>query len=301
MSRPVYTVACLALHGIGPELMAAASRTTDAASRLHGFEVDERHVPFGADALMRFGHPFPLASRRAVLAADAVLVTSGGDALEVLEEELDLRASVARVRFDRHAEITLLAPAGEDAWRWTLDRAGLVARASRGHLTLAGVDERWLAVAEEAERASDGLELERLSAEAAMRALVLAPSRFDVVVVPPELLAAATELAGCLVPARRASAWGRLAERGPGVFGAAHGEAEELAGHGVADPSSMLLAAALMLAEGLGERSAAATLSAAIGRTQGLRTHPTERSLADVVVAQLPLTLSNSEFAGEVV
>jgi 3-isopropylmalate dehydrogenase len=297
MSRTVYTVACLARHGVGPEVMAAASRAVDAASRLHGFHVDEQHVPFGAEALMRFGHPFPLSSRRAVLAADAVLVAAeSDDALDALEAELDLRAAVERVRFDEHAELTLFAPLGE-AWEWTLERAVAAARASRGRLTLAGVDERWDDAAAAVEHARDGLEVERLDAEHAMRALVVAPSRFDVLVCPPELHSSAGEVAGCLHPGRRTAAWGRLAASGPGVFGSEHGPVEELAGHGVADPSSMLLAASLMLAEGLGERSAAATLSGAVGRAPAGRTRPFFGSLADVVVAQLPLTLSNHEFA----
>ncbi len=296
-SRPTYTVACLARHGVGPEVMATASRALDGASRLHGFHVDEHHVPFGAEALMRFGNPFPLSSRRAVLEADAVLVAADADdALDSLEEELDLRTVVIRSRFDERTELTLFAPVG-DAWDWTLDRAAATARASRGRLALVGVDRRWEAEAARCEAGHDGLDVERLSSDEALRTLVVAPSHFDVVVCPPELHATAGELAGCLVPTRRASAWGRLAASGPGVFGADHGASEELAGHGVADPSSMLLAAALMLAEGLSERSAAGTLSAAVGRTQDLRQHPTATPLGDVVVSELPFALSNFELA----
>ena len=66
-----------------------------AAARLHGFELDEEHVPFGGDATMRFGHPFPLASRNAALAADAILAATIDPALlQSLEGELDLRAAV---------------------------------------------------------------------------------------------------------------------------------------------------------------------------------------------------------------
>jgi 3-isopropylmalate dehydrogenase len=296
-SRPTYTVACLARHGVGPEVMAAASRALDGASRLHGFHLDEHHVPFGADALMRFGHPFPLSSRRAVLSADAVLVAADADdALEALEDELDLRATVVRVRFDERSEVTVFAPVA-DAWDWTVERAAAAARASRGRLALVGVDGRWDDVANELELSHDGLDVVRLGSDEALRALVVTPSRFDVLVCPPELHTPAAELAGCLVPTRRVSAWGRLAAEGPGVFGAEHGASEELAGHGVADPSSILLAAGLMLGEGLGERSAGVTLSAAVGRMQDLRQHPTARQLADVVVAELPLALSNFELA----
>ena len=50
MSRRIYTVACLAGDGVGPELMAEASRALAEVSRLHGFEVDDIHVPFGTEA-----------------------------------------------------------------------------------------------------------------------------------------------------------------------------------------------------------------------------------------------------------
>jgi 3-isopropylmalate dehydrogenase len=167
-------------------------------------------------------------------------------------------------------------------------------------VTLVAVDDRWAAAAAELEDDATGLEVERLEPEHAMRALVVAPSRFDVVVCPPELLASAAEVAGCLVPGRRAAAWGRLAATGPGVFGAAHGPEEELAGHGVADPASMLLAASLLLGEGLGERSAAATLHASVGNAHALRTPPSGTAVAELLVAQLQLTVSNSELAREV-
>jgi len=301
VSRTSYTVACLARHGIGPEVMAEASRAVEAASRLHGFFVDEHHVPFGADALMRFGHPFPISSRRAVLAADAVLVASeGGEALGALEDELDLRASIVRVRMNERAELSLVAPLRDDAWAWTLGRAFSLACDSRARITLVGVDSRWAGEAEELEARRDGLEVERLGVRDAVRALVYTPHRFDVVVCPPELAATAAELAGSLAQ-RRAAAWGRLAPSGPSVFGATHGAADEIAGQGVADPSSMLLAAALMLGEGLGERSAAATISSAVGRAREERREASTRGLADVVLAQLPLALANAEFYREAV
>ena len=95
MSRRAYTVVCLARHGIGPEVMGEASRALTAVSLQHGFHVDERHVPFGADALTRFGRSFPLSSRNALLGADAVLVAAKSDAaLRSLEADLDLRASI---------------------------------------------------------------------------------------------------------------------------------------------------------------------------------------------------------------
>ena len=105
---------------------------------------------------------------------------------------------------------------------------------------------------------------------------------------------------GRRMESRRVLAWGRLAENGPGIFGPNHGAAAEIAGHGVADPSSMLLAAALML-EGLGERGAGATLSSAVshvignGTARAVGTVSMTSELTDAVLAQLPQSHSNAE------
>lgn len=296
MSRRAYTVVCLARHGIGPEVMAEASRALTAVSLQHGFHVDERHVPFGADALTRFGRSFPLSSRSALLGADAVLVAAKSDAaLTALEADLDLRTSVSRVRFEGRAELSILAPLGTD-WDWTLERAFSLACESRARVSLIGVDDSWERQVERIERRHDGLEVERLSPRVAMRALIFTPERFDVVVCTPELARTAVEIAASLADGRTV-AWGRLAPTAPSIFGPAHGVADTLAGQGVADPSSMLLAAALMLAEGLGERSGAATLSGAVGLAggDGVR-RPSTRGHADLVLAQLPVTAANAEF-----
>lgn len=284
MSRNRYSVVFLAGHGIGPEVTAEASRAVEAASRLHGFAVDGQHVPFGADAFMRFGHPYPLSTRRAVLAADAVLVGPGGEPVDPLEAELDVRASVSRIRYDDR-DLSVFAPVDEDSWPWTLARAVAAAAHGRAHVTLLGGGERR---AREARAMCDGLAVERLSERGAMRALVEAPHRFDVVVCRPELAVAVSEVAAC-TSRRRIAAWGRLAESGPSVFGAGLDPEHEVAGHGVADPSPVLLAVALLLAEGLGERSAAAALSSALGGATGVAARPpSTRGLADRVLAQLP-------------
>ena len=75
MSTPTtVVVACLAGHGIGPEVTAAASRALAQVSRQHGFRVDEVHPPFDGEGVMSSGHPLPSATHSAALAADAVLV-----------------------------------------------------------------------------------------------------------------------------------------------------------------------------------------------------------------------------------
>jgi 3-isopropylmalate dehydrogenase len=301
-----YSIACLAGDGIGPEVMAQASRGMSAAARMHGFALDEQHVPFGADATMRVGHPFPLASRNAALAADAILAaTIDQTLLQALEGELDLRASVMRVRLPG-AAITIFAPLGSDAWEWTLQRAIATARSSRGRLSLVGSYDGWSAEMAVDSGRDHGLEVTRLSTRRAIRELMSSPDFFDVVLCAQPLLVPLAEVGWCLDP-RRVLAWGKLAGSGPGIFGPSHGAAADIAGQGVADPSSMLLAAALMLGEGLGERGAAATLSSAVSyvRGSGTRRAPGTVSLSseltDAVLAQLPQSHSNAEFLTEAV
>ena len=300
-----YSIACLAGDGIGPEVMAQASRGLREASRLHGFTVDERHVPFGADARMRFGNPFPPASRDAALAADAILAaTVDQSLLRTLESELDLRAAVMRVRRGATA-ITFVAPLGADAWEWTLDRAAVSALSSRGHMTLVGSEGGWEDEADAAADRDDGLDVARMSTRRAIRELVSQPEAFDVVVCARPLIVALAELPWCL-DSHRVLAWGRAAAAGPGIYGPSHGTATDIAGQGVADPSSMLLAAALML-EGLGERGAGATLSSAVshvlgnGAERAVGTVSMTAELTDAVLAQLPHSHSNAEFLREAV
>ncbi|HUQ23661.1 MAG TPA: isocitrate/isopropylmalate family dehydrogenase [Gaiellaceae bacterium] len=300
-----YSIACLAGDGIGPEVMAQASRGLRAAGRLHGFELDEQHVPFGADATMRVGHPFPLATRNTALAADAILAATIDPALlQELEGELDLRAAVMRVRL-QGAAVTFIAPVGPDAWEWTLERAIATARASRGQLTFVGSEDGWAADASAAGR-DNCLGVTHLSTRSAIRALASTPEVFDVVLSAQPLLVPLAELAWCLDPGRLL-AWGRLAGEGPGIFGPSHGNAVDIAGQGVADPSSMLLAASLMLGEGLGERGAAATLSSAVSYVRAsdtlraARTVSMSSELTDAVLARLPQSHSNAEFFTEAV
>lgn len=301
-----YSIACLAGEGIGPEVMAQASRGMAAAARMHCFSLEEEHVPFGADATMRFGHPFPVASRNAALASDAILAaTIDRKLLEALEEELDLRAAVGRVRL-RGAAVTFFAPLGHDSWEWTLDRAFGAAQASRGEVTLVGSEDGWSDHAEAAFEREDGVTLSHLSTRRAVQALSARPEAFDVVVCARPLLVPLAEVAWCLDP-RRVLAWGRIAGEGPGIFGPSHGAAVDIAGQGVADPSSMMLAAALMLGEGLGERGAAATLSSAVSYVRGSRERRVaglvsmSGELTDAVLARLPQANSNAEFFTEAV
>jgi isocitrate/isopropylmalate dehydrogenase len=134
-----YTVACLAGDGIGPELMGEASRAVAAVSRLHGFRVDETHVPFGGDAVRRFGHPLPPATRAACREADAVLIAATREpALEGIKAELDLTWRITRVRLARHGDVALVSPVADDAEELAIERAFAIACSRRAKVTSSG-------------------------------------------------------------------------------------------------------------------------------------------------------------------
>jgi 3-isopropylmalate dehydrogenase len=302
-----YKVACLAGDGVGPELMAEASRALAAVAHQHGFELQEVHVPYGGEAFLRSGQLLPLSTRTAFLDADAILVGAArGPALEGVESELDLRALVTEVRLGETGSVSVVGPSDDEAMAWALERAFVRARSRRARVAVVEVDgarNRFLdGVAEH----HAGVIVERLPLADAVPALAFDPERFDVVVSGSHFAEGLASVVGSGTGRRRVAAVGRLAEDGPGVFAPTHGAEPEIAGQGVANPSSLLLAATLMLAEGLGERGAAETLAGAVAHAlgNGVRTPDlvtsgvaaTTREFTDVVLAELPGAWTNAEF-----
>ncbi len=108
---------------------------------------------------------------------------------------------------------------------------------------------------------------------------------------------------------RRVVATALLASHGPSVFAADHGRAGAIAGQGVANPSSLLLAAALMLSEGLDEPSAGETLARAVTLAlgNGVRTPDlvsagvgaTTREFTDIVLRLFQVATPGAEFSRE--
>jgi 3-isopropylmalate dehydrogenase len=302
-----YTVACLSGDGIGPEMTAEASRALAEVSRMHGFAVEELHVPFGGDAVRRFGHPLPTATRAACLDADAVLVASTREpALEAVKAELDLSWRITRV-CARGSELAVVSPLADGDAPLALERAFRLACSRRARLTSVGSGPAWqAALAESAER-WDGVLVEDAPFEHAVLELVRDPAHLDVVASEQPFAEALASTAAYAHEGTRMVASGRLGPDGKGVFGPTHGSAPQLAGQGVANPSAMLLAAALMLGEGLGERSAGRTLERAVVETlgNGVRTPDmlaagagaTTREFMDTLLAALPTARLDTEFA----
>jgi isocitrate dehydrogenase (NAD+) len=78
------------------------------------------------------------------------------------------------------------------------------------------------------------------------------------------------------------------------IFEAVHGSAPDIAGKGVANPTALMLSAALMLIH-LGELNAAGTLRSAVEKTYAEKTHltpdvgglATTKQFTDAVIANL--------------
>jgi len=302
-----YSVACLSGDGIGPELMAEASRALAEAGRLHGFRVDEIHAPFAGEAVSRYGHALPAETRAACREADAVLVALTREpAIEGVKAELDLVWRVQRVRLP-DGDLAIVSPLSDDAEELAVARAFELARSRRARLSAVGEGRSWETLVEREAERHPGVLVEGSTPSLTLPALMETPSRFCVIVTQAAFAAVVSDLAAASRNDTRIVASGRLAESGPGLFGPTHGSAPDIAGQGVANPSGMLLAAALMLSEGLGERAAGRTLERAITHAlaEGWRTADvagggvaaTTRDFNDAVLQLMPVARTDVEFA----
>lgn len=306
-----YVVACLAGDGIGPEIMAEASKTLAEVSRLHGFRIEERHVPFGGAAVRRYGRSLPASTREACHSADAILVAATKDpALDDVLSELALTWRIQRVLAEPQGDVVIVSPLHEEATVVAIEHSFEIARARDLRLCSVGSSEEWGVVLGEISSRFPGVTVDRLPTESALPILALGPATVDVVAAEDLVAEALSSMAAYVHNGPRVVASGRLGDDGPGVFGPTHGSAPDIAGQGVANPSGMLLATALMLAEGLGERAAARTLERAFFGTlmAGARTPDmvetgpasTTRDFMEVLLAEIPGARANTETYTEV-
>jgi 3-isopropylmalate dehydrogenase len=294
------TVACLTGSGTAPELMAEALVALDAVARVHGFAFDQVHATFGGVALARLGQSVPPSTRATVLGADAVLVAGAEEpALDDVMAELDLRARVTRVRFGQHDDVAFVTSVRDDAAEWTVNRAFEIAQTRRLRLTCVG-DNDWCELVNVAAPDHEHVRLEHVSPRDAIPFAAFNPGRFDVVAVAPAWAEGMVEIAAAAA-SHRVAAHALLAEHGPSLFVPSPDGGFALAGHGVVNPSSMLLAGALALEHGLDEPAAAETLAGAISAALvdepvrfGIRA--SSRDFTRRVLGGFQLTMRNAEF-----
>lgn len=290
------TVACLAGDGVGPELMAAATRALDRVATLHHFDLDDRHLPFAGEAVTRSGHALPAATRAGYRDADAILVASPHEpAFAGLKADLQLAWRVARVHLDAASDLVVTGPVGDWANETALQHAFSCAAARRGRIVCVGESPEWRESVRRQEDRWPGLETENSSLGDALVRLRDDPSSVDVVVTEAHLVDAIVDAAAAFSGSRASVAHAWLPEEGPGVFAPGRTAPDHVAGFGVVDPTGMLLATSLMLAEGLERRSASRTLERAVGIAADRNGHTDTRAFTDAVIDLLPQSRTDFE------
>jgi 3-isopropylmalate dehydrogenase len=306
-SRRTYVVACLAGHGIGPEVIAAASRALARLSREHGFAVEEIHPPFGGEALHRSGHSLPSSTRAATHAADAVLVAGAtAPALAGVLAEHDPSVRVTRMLAGDGDAVTTFSALHDAAEDHAVDRAFAHARSHSGRLASVGVSGSWRTRVNGHARRHDGVDVVEVPLTEALDRISRDPGSLGLAAVErgvADAVLAAPALAG----RRPLVATGYLSAHGPGLFMPNHGHAYDIAGQGVANPSEMLLATGLLLDEGLARPSAAVALEESLRATlrfsrrtadmAGAGLAATTREFVDAVLGLLPSARRDTEFA----
>src|ERR1700693_1112636 len=184
MSRTA-KVACVTGAGTAPELMAEAVLALDAIARLHGLEIDETHVTFGAVAVARGGHAVPALTRAAILAADAVLVAGAEEpALAEIMSELDLRAQVTRVRFGHRDDVAFVSPLAEGAEEWTIEAAFRIAESRTMRIAAVG-DAPWNDLVDAVAAHHEHVHVEHLAPKLAISLAAFNARRFVVALLGP--------------------------------------------------------------------------------------------------------------------
>jgi 3-isopropylmalate dehydrogenase len=293
MTGRLNTIACLAGDGVGPELMAEASRALSAVGRAHSFALAEVHLTVGREALVRYGHPLPSVTRNGYREVDAILAASPNDiALDGVRADLDLCWRVTRVPVGVDGDLVVVGPLARECHAVAASRAVDIACARRGRLVAVGASQEWRDLVDAEAALRPGVHVEHLSAGEVLALAGRDPEQLDVVAADELLVDAVSEVAAVLNNSQARVACGWLPEQGPGLFAPAAVDANDVAGFGVTDPTAILYAAALMLSEGLGRRPAARTLERAVsGMTVGGDT----RRSADAVIASLPDTRTDTE------
>lgn len=295
------TIACLAGDGVGPELMAAATRALDGVSRLHSLELDDLHLPFAGEAVTRSGHALPRSTRVAYRQADAILVASPAEpALDGVKADLHLAWRVARVHLGAHRDVVVVGPVDPEGNARAIARGFSCAASRRGRVACVGDEKRWCDAVDRERARWGGMDVEQPSLGEVLVRLNEDPLSLDVVVTEAHLVSPIVDAAAHFAGSDAAVANGWLSDRGPGIFAPGASQPDDDAGFGVADPTGMLFTASLLLAEGLKRRSAARTLERAVGEAALAQPPRDTRAFTNTVLELLPQARTDVELFDEV-
>lgn len=296
------TVACLAGDGVGPELMAAATRALDGVAKLHGWSLDDVHLPFAGEGVTRSGHPLPAETRAGYRRADAILVASSAEpALEGVKADLQLTWRAAGVHLGPGLDVVFAGPVGEWANEIAVERAFACAAARRGRILTVGDSSGFRDAVDRGRTRFDGLEVETAGLGETLVRLRDRPEEIDVILTEAQLFSGLVDAAAHFAGTQASVAHAWLPDEGPGVFAPGSSEADDVAGFGVVDPTGMLLTASLLLAEGLERRTSSRTLERAVDAARGRPGAVRDtRSFTDAVLELLPQARTDVDHFDEV-
>ena len=159
----------------------------------------------------------------------------------------------------------------ELAFRASEGRRGLVTSVDKANVLETSV--LWRRVVEEVATRHPAVRLEHQYVDSCAMALVLTPSRFDVLLTENLFGDILSDLAGALVGSLGLLPSASLGA-GPGLFEPVHGSAPTLAGKDVANPIGAILSMAMLLRDGCALPRPAAVIEAAVEKVlaEGLRT-----------------------------
>jgi 3-isopropylmalate dehydrogenase len=293
-------IACLPGDGIGPEVMREAIRVLAVLDP----ELEVETYPLGAGAIAAHGDPLPPETLAACKASDAVLMGAVGaadyawsgvtpeDGMFRLRQELDVYANLRPFHtadFDMLIVRELVGglyfgrrgtrPDGTvfdtceyhpDQVRRVAHRAFELARSRSGRLISVGkanvleTSRMWRAVVDEMAADHPDVSVEHLLVDTAAMRMVQDPGAFDVLVTENTFGDILSDLAAGVAGGFGLAASACVGDGGTGLFEPVHGTAPDIAGRGVANPTAMLLSAALMLRYGLDRESDADAIERAV-------------------------------------
>jgi 3-isopropylmalate dehydrogenase len=164
-----------------------------------------------------------------------------------------------------------IARVAEVAFRLAEKRRGLVTSVDKANVLETST--LWRSVATDVAARHPSVRLEHQYVDSCAMALVLTPSRFDVLLTENLFGDILSDLAGALVGSLGLLPSASLGN-GPGLFEPVHGSAPALAGRDVANPVGAILSAAMLLRDGCGFIRPAAAIEGAVEGVlgSGLRT-----------------------------